>query len=71
MIGERLRVAEDGTVWAGDFRLPFRIDGGVILFFDKDKRRAARRGSAEVRVEWLALLSALTAVIGGNRESSE
>jgi hypothetical protein len=60
MLSEKLRRDADGKLWLGDFPLPLQIaDDGALEFFDKDRRRSARRGSPIVRVDAALLIAIL------------
>ncbi len=59
-----IRVDEQGFVWSEGFRLPVRYDGarGVLIFFDKDRRRSTQRGTTNVEVGLGQLAAGLSGV---------
>ncbi len=66
---ERLQIEGNGTIKLDDYPLPMRINGQYIEFWDKDRRRSARRGSQVVRIRIASLLAALTLSTGGTSET--
>lgn len=54
----RVRVDEDGFVWAGPVKL-FRVEGCNVVAYDKDKRRSRDRGTSDVVVTAEEMIAAL------------
>lgn len=47
-----IRVDEQGFVWAGNMKLPIKVDFSrdMLIFHDKDKRRVNERGTDQVEI---------------------
>jgi hypothetical protein len=62
---------DEGRLWAGDYPLPFKVDqDGTLLFYDRDKRRSARRGREIIEVRAADLIAALREVQRGTADNT-
>lgn len=54
----RVNIDDDGFFWAGPIKL-FRLEGGNVVAFDKDKKRSRARGTSDVVVTAEDMIEAL------------